>query len=707
MGDCLGIPGAVDFYFGLNCWYEEFKSIKITVIIVYGHTTLNTPVLVRSPKLSNVGPGQYLDGRLPGNTGCRRLLFWINCRYEEFKSIKITVIIVYGHTTLNTPVLVRSPKLSNVGPGQYLDGRLPGNTGCRRLLFWLKCWYEEFKHIKTTVIIVYGHTTLNTPVLVRSPKLSNVGPGQYLDGRLPGNTGCRNLLFWINCRYEEFKSIKITVIIVYGHTTLNTPVLVRSPKLSNVGPGQYLDGRLPGNTGCRRLLFWLKCWYEEFKHIQTTVIIVYGHTTLNTPVLVRSPKLSNVWPGQYLDGRLPGNTGCRKLLFWINCRYEEFKSIKITVIIVYGHTTLNTPVLVRSPKLSNVGPGQYLDGRLPGNTGCRRLLFWINCRYEEFKSIKITVIIVYGHTTLNTPVLVRSPKLSNVGPGQYLDGRLPGNTGCRRLLFWLKCWYEEFKHIQTTVIIVYGHTTLNTPVLVRSPKLSNVWPGQYLDGRLPGNTGCRKRLFWINCRYEEFKSINITVIIVYGHTTLNTPVLVRSPKLSNVGPGQYLDGRLPGNTGCRRLLFWLKCWYEEFKHIKTTMIIVYGHTTLNTPVLVRSPKLSNVGPGQYLDGRLPGNTGCRRLLFWINCRYEEFKSIKITVIIVYGHTTLNTPVLVRSPKLSNVGPGQYLDGRLPGNTGCRRLLFWLKCWYEEFKHIKTTMIIVYGHTTLNTPVLVR
>ena len=114
----------------------------MTVIIVYGHTTLNTPVLVRSPKLSNIGPGQYLDGRLPGNTGCHRLLFWMNCRYEEFKSIKITVIIVYGHTTLNTPVLVRSPKLSNVGPGQYLDGRLPGNTGCRRLLFWLKCWYE-------------------------------------------------------------------------------------------------------------------------------------------------------------------------------------------------------------------------------------------------------------------------------------------------------------------------------------------------------------------------------------------------------------------------------------------------------------------------------------------------------------------------------------------------------------------------------------
>ena len=112
----------------------------------------------------------------------------------------------------------------------------------------------------------------------------------------------------------------------------------------------------------------------------------------------------------------------------------------MTVIIVYGHTSLNTPVLVRSPKLSNVGLGQYLDGRLPGNAGCHILLFWLKCRYEEFNNIKTTVIIVYGHTTLNTPVLVLSPKLSNVGPGQYLDGRLLGNTGCRRILFWLKCW---------------------------------------------------------------------------------------------------------------------------------------------------------------------------------------------------------------------------------------------------------------------------
>jgi hypothetical protein len=39
----------------------------------------------------------------------------------------------------------------------------------------------------------------------------------------------------------------------------------------------------------------------------------------------------------------------------------------------------------------------------------------------------------------------------------------------------------------------------------------------------------------------------------------------------------------------------------------------------------------------------------------------------------YDHTTMSIPVLVRSPKSSMVGPGQYLDGWPPGNTWCCRL----------------------------------
>ena len=38
------------------------------------------------------------------------------------------------------------------------------------------------------------------------------------------------------------------------------------------------------------------------------------------------------------------------------------------------------------------------------------------------------------------------------------------------------------------------------------------------------------------------------------------------------------------------------------KRVASRCAFVYDHTTLKTPVLVRSPMLSNVGPAQYLDG---------------------------------------------------------------------------------------------------------
>ena len=42
--------------------------------------------------------------------------------------------------------------------------------------------------------------------------------------------------------------------------------------------------------------------------------------------------------------------------------------------------------------------------------------------------------------------------------------------------------------------------------------------------------------------------------------------------------------------------------FNTYKYCTGRASNVYGHTTLKTPVLVRSLKLSNVGPGQYLDG---------------------------------------------------------------------------------------------------------
>ena len=40
----------------------DSKALVLPKFLANGHITLNTPVLVRSPKLSNVEPSQYLDG---------------------------------------------------------------------------------------------------------------------------------------------------------------------------------------------------------------------------------------------------------------------------------------------------------------------------------------------------------------------------------------------------------------------------------------------------------------------------------------------------------------------------------------------------------------------------------------------------------------------------------------------------------------------
>ena len=50
-------------------------------------------------------------------------------------------------------------------------------------------------------------------------------------------------------------------------------------------------------------------------------------------------------------------------------------------------------------------------------------------------------------------------------------------------------------------------------------------------------------------------------------------------------------------------------------------------------------------------------------------------SVKID-LSTCGHTRLNTPVPIRTLKLSNVGLVYYLDGSLPGNhLSCRLFIF--------------------------------
>ena len=57
-------------FFSLDFTIGKTNKMNFNPANASGHITLNTPVLVRSPKLSNVESSQYLDGWPPGNTGC-------------------------------------------------------------------------------------------------------------------------------------------------------------------------------------------------------------------------------------------------------------------------------------------------------------------------------------------------------------------------------------------------------------------------------------------------------------------------------------------------------------------------------------------------------------------------------------------------------------------------------------------------------------
>ena len=118
MGDRLGIPGAVSFsffFFSLFHWARTHHG-----------------VLSSAEWLEKIDPGLSLKKEkclFPfggAAATCCRALGPLNGPF-------VSGTVAYGHTTLNTPDLVRSRKLSRVGPGQYLDGRLPGNTRCCKL----------------------------------------------------------------------------------------------------------------------------------------------------------------------------------------------------------------------------------------------------------------------------------------------------------------------------------------------------------------------------------------------------------------------------------------------------------------------------------------------------------------------------------------------------------------------------------------------
>ena len=157
------------------------KSHCCKAATAYDHTTLSTPVLVWSLKLSSVEPAQYLDGWPPGNSRCCRLLFFFSHHDLSFtfffphwhpffsnslgvfthilhtKSHCCKAASAYDHITLSTPVLVWSLKLSSVEPAQCWDGWPPWNSRyCRLLFFFFLPPWSQFHFLLSTSDILFS-----------------------------------------------------------------------------------------------------------------------------------------------------------------------------------------------------------------------------------------------------------------------------------------------------------------------------------------------------------------------------------------------------------------------------------------------------------------------------------------------------------------------------------------------------------------------
>ena len=127
---------------------SDSKTLDLSLSNANGHITLNTPVLVRSLKLSNVESSQYLDGWPPGNTGCCWLLFFV-----LFYSFLSTLLIHF-----RPPSPVSSPKTSKTFSllnkrGRWKPILLPNSD------FWGESLMESRVHFSHFVTLGTGTQT--------------------------------------------------------------------------------------------------------------------------------------------------------------------------------------------------------------------------------------------------------------------------------------------------------------------------------------------------------------------------------------------------------------------------------------------------------------------------------------------------------------------------------------------------------------------
>ncbi len=105
MGDRLGTPGAVGFFVTLFYLPSYFSFWSLRVTSRQARTVSFVSLFLLSLSLSLSIFSLFSLSFLFGES-CLRL-----------SSLNSGSFLVNGHTMLNTPVLVRSLKLSNIGPG--------------------------------------------------------------------------------------------------------------------------------------------------------------------------------------------------------------------------------------------------------------------------------------------------------------------------------------------------------------------------------------------------------------------------------------------------------------------------------------------------------------------------------------------------------------------------------------------------------------
>ena len=134
------------------------------------------------------------------------------------------------------------------------------------------------------------------------------------------------------------------------------PLLRKRQSTSGVLP--FLFGQVQGGIHCptRAVDLSLRLHWEGVRN---------ATTLLRTSRLRFSKKAEHFW---LLSLR---SLWCSAFFIWsLGVKTCSWKTFKVTLTDANGHITLNTPVLVRSLKLSSVEPSQYLDGWPLGNTGC-------------------------------------------------------------------------------------------------------------------------------------------------------------------------------------------------------------------------------------------------------------------------------------------------------------------------------------------------